>query len=99
MITSHSTLHREIEPEKQVRELQPLTLEMIQRVLLAEASIDRIHAKSAELSALIAPIHVLPDEILRIIFTEVACAPRPENNVLAHMSFANRKAAPAPIVL
>ncbi|KAJ3556697.1 hypothetical protein NM688_g1883 [Phlebia brevispora] len=99
LIASHNHLSKDVHPKKQPHQLHPVTLEMIQKVLLAEASITRIRDKSAELSSLIAPIHVLPDELLRLIFTHVACQPTPEDNVLAHMSFANRKDAPAPIVL
>ena len=79
---------------RQASELDPTIIEMIQKVLVAESSLKSIRTKSAQLNALIAPVHTLPDEILRMIFEEVVRTPQSEVLICP----INRN-APPPLVL
>ena len=70
----------------------------MQRVLVVEASLLRIREKTAELDALIAPIQVLPDEVLGVMF-EVASRPESEPSKSSYISWDSERRVPLPIIL
>ncbi|KAI0338058.1 hypothetical protein BDW22DRAFT_828969 [Trametopsis cervina] len=84
----------------QPRQYQPSpnVLKRMQNVLVVEASLLRIREKTAELDALIAPILVLPDEVLGVMF-EVTSKPEFEPSTSSYISWHSERRPPLPIIL
>ncbi|KAI0779225.1 hypothetical protein BC629DRAFT_600036 [Irpex lacteus] len=84
----------------QPRKYQPsaTVLNLMQRVLVVEASLLRIREKTAELDALIAPIQVLPDEVLGVMF-EMTSKPVSEPSKSSYISWDSERRVPLPIIL
>ncbi|KAI0090090.1 hypothetical protein BDY19DRAFT_749975 [Irpex rosettiformis] len=79
-------------------QLSETVLNLMQRVLVVEASLLRIREKTAELDALIAPIQVLPDEVLGVMF-EVTSRPESEPSKSSYISWDSERRVPLPIIL